>query len=325
MKTIKYIFIALFLLGWNTAAYSQAKKSNIMVVPSTGWCNFYGFTQEYDDQGVVDNIVDYEEALYSKKNPETAVVSKDLRLAIGTINSLMTDNDCNLKSLEASLQELKKQAARDNMNEVTLAKNPLDALAETAKADIWLELAFYVEQFGPENRIRFELYGIDPYTREQIAGTNGTGQKNNSPDVGRLLEAAVVDHIPALVKQMNNYFNGILENGRQISMRIDRSSNSVLLTSGLNTDFGGKDLSEIIEDWVAENTVNGNFNVTAASKNVMDFDNVRIPLYNEQGRAIDARNWVTVLQKMLRNKYKIESVVKTVGLGQVILTLEEEE
>lgn len=88
-----------------------------------------------------------------------------------------------------------------------------------------------------------------------------------------------------------------------------------------NCDYDGYELGEIIEEWMADNTVNGKFNTVIATENHMLFENVCIPLQNEKGRDMDARRWIRELQRMLRDKYEIESKLTTKGLGEATLIM----
>lgn len=55
----------------------------------------------------------------------------------------------------------------------------------------------------------------------------------------------------------------------------------------------------------------------------MLFEQVRIPLFGEGNRAIDARSWGRGLQQMLKNTYQIPAKLMTRGLGEVTLVLGE--
>jgi hypothetical protein len=316
MKAIKYILLGLIVFGTNMAVYSQAKKPSIMIVPNRGWCYDNNYIINMDNQGITERNPDYDKALVENPN---------LRFAIGAINTMMTERGFNLRRLETALQEIKMQAARDAANTgrdgSAIAKNPLDALSEVAKADLWMELSFRIENSGSGKKIVFELYGIDPYTQEQIAGAQGEGNGSFSAGVATLLQEAVADHLDNFNVQLQKYFDNILENGRIASLRIVRWDNN-RLPDGLETEFDGKYLSEIIENWVAENTVQGNYHLpNGASEDLMVFESVRIPCFNADGKAIDTYNWAMNLRKMLRSDYKIESKIHTVGLGKVELML----
>jgi hypothetical protein len=55
----------------------------------------------------------------------------------------------------------------------------------------------------------------------------------------------------------------------------------------------------------------------------MLFEQVRIPLYDANGKATDTRRWAIGLQKMLKDKYEIASKLMTRGLGQAQLVIGE--
>ena len=52
----------------------------------------------------------------------------------------------------------------------------------------------------------------------------------------------------------------------------------------------------------------------------MEFDQVRIPLYNAQGRAIDTRQWARGLVNFLKTK-GISSKLDMRGLGHATVTI----
>jgi hypothetical protein len=79
------------------------------------------------------------------------------------------------------------------------------------------------------------------------------------------------------------------ELGRKIRFRIETVKNGAL-EDGLETEFDGQYLNEIIENRIEENSVNGNYNAPASTKNRMTFDDVRILLIDERGREINAEN-----------------------------------
>ena len=89
----------------------------------------------------------------------------------------------------------------------------------------------------------------------------------------------------------------MFENGRIVSFRVKVWDD---WDYDLETeDFGDDELGILIEDWISDNTVNNRFTTVDATESMMFFDQVRIPLYNEKGRAIDARRWANGLRKLL--------------------------
>lgn len=286
-----------------------------MVVPSDAWCIKNGYVQTFDNQGKTITLPDYKAALQN---------NTDLLLAISKINEMMTERGFPLKNLESALKTLENQAAEDAMltskEGSEVAESPIDKLKKTAKADIWMQLTWSVNQVGPKRSLTFNLQGLDAYTDKQIAGASGTSAPTFSAELPVLLEEAVVAYLDNFNAQLQAHFDDMFANGREITVRI-KTWNS--MEDGLETDFDGQELSEIIEAWMADNTVQGRFSTTDATENMMYFEQVRIPLFNDKNRAVDARGWVRGLQKHLRDVYQLESKLMMQGLGQAQLVIGE--
>lgn len=314
MRKSIIIIIAVFL---NMAAFSQAKKPTIMVVPSDVWCIQNNFSSTYDNQGVQETIPDYNRALQNDAN---------LLLAISKINSMMADRGFPLKDLQSVTKSVNQKNAEDNMIQsktsgASLAENPIDRLRRIAKADIIMQLTYTLNVMGPKYSITYNLQGLDAYTNKQIAGAQGTGKQTFTAELPVLLEEAVMNNMDSFCDQLMVYFDDIQENGREVIVDIRVFDNG----SGfdLETEFGGMELSEIIDDWISDNTVNHVFNKSDGSETFIQYEQVRIPLYKTNGQQMDTESFVRELRKYLRDKYKIESKVMTRGLGRCILAIGE--
>ena len=128
-------------------------------------------------------------------------------------------------------------------------------------------------------------------------------------------------HIDSFNAQLQSHFDDLFANGREIIVRIKTWED---FEDGLETEYDGKELGSIIEDWMADNTVQGRFNTSDATENLMLFEQVRIPLEVEvdgKTRQVDARRWVGDLRKYLKSKYNIESKLMMQGLGQAQLVI----
>ena len=69
--------------------------------------------------------------------------------------------------------------------------------------------------------------------------------------------------------------------------------------------------------------MSGRYSLTDVTENNMSFEQVMIPLYDERGRALDARSWLRDLQKYLRSTYQVESKLMMRGLGYAQLVVGE--
>lgn len=300
-----------------TTLFAQAKKPTIMIVPSDNWCNTNGFMLEFDNEGNIAKVPDYKKALQE---------NSDLLLVISKINELMADRGFPLKNLESSLKSLESESAEDAMltskEGGELNESPIDKLKKVAKADIWLQMTWSVNTVGPKKSITFNLQGLDAYTDKQIAGASGTGEPSFTAELPVLLEEAVLSHLDNFNIQLENHFDDMFANGREIVLRIMTWDT---WDYDLETDeFGDDELGILIEDWVADNTVNNRFATTNATQNMMLFEQVRIPLYyerNGQQRALDARRWANGLKNYLKDEFEIEAKLMMKGLGQAQLVI----
>lgn len=313
MKKI-FITLSLVLVGFATV-FGQAKKPTIMIVPSDNWCVKNGFTMEFDDEGSKVVIPDYKTAF--QQNTE-------VKLVVSAINGMMSDRGFPLKDLETIMKQLEEDAAEDAMRTsksgAEVAESPIDMLKKKAKADIIMELTWTVNATGPKKSITFILRGLDAYTGKQVASAQGTGAPSFSAETPVLLQEAVTAHIDNFNSQLQSHFDDMFENGREIIVRIKVWDDwDYDLES---EDFGDDELGMIIEDWMTENTQKGRFSTTDATETMMLFEQVRIPMYDDKGRAQDARRWARKLYKKLKgDPMNIPCKLTQKGLGRATIYL----
>lgn len=315
--------LSLLLLLFTTAGisdiYPQAKKPTLMVFPGETWCNANGYVSSVNNQGRETKIPDYERALSE---------DFDLVNVVTKIGGLMAERGFPMKDLSAEIRQHRNNEVEDEFTTSTssgaeLAETPLERLLRQARADIRVEVTWKVNSVGPKKSVTYNLRGIDAYSDKQIAAAQGTGAQSFSVEVPVLLEEAVIDKMDAFLSQLQSHFDDMANNGRETSLRIQVFDNGSGLS--LENDFGGLELSEIIDEWVNDNTVQHRYSLSDASENTMYFEQVRIPLYNERGRAMDARMFARQLQKYLSGSpYNITSKIKAGGgLGKATLILGE--
>jgi hypothetical protein len=316
MKFNKTFISSLILIGVNLFSFGQAKKPTLMVLPSDQWCDARYFITEIDNQGTKMKVPNYKQA-FQEDNELGQIIAK--------IGSLLTDRGFPLKDAEQELKAIEQRNAEDNMTSSTangssLSESPLDMLKKRAKADIVLQVWWKVNKETQGKSVSFTIQAFDAYTSKQIASSTGTGLQGNDI-VPILLIQAVQNNIEPFISQLQNHFDDMAINGREVTIRIKKWGN---WTNDLETEFEGQELNEIIEDWISKNTVNGKFNTTDATENMMIFEQVRIPLYDANGKSIDARQFTRDLQKYLKAPpFNIECKLMNRGLGEAIIVLGE--
>jgi hypothetical protein len=306
------IFVLLFISI--NLIFSQAKKPSIMIVPMDNWMQENGFMKKINSMGEEISYPDYRKA---------TLENSDLINVISKVGELMSERGFPTKDLEASLKSIEAQQAEDAMlssnSGADISESPIDRLKKVAKADIWMQINWKVITKGPKKKVDFTIRGIDAYTNNQIATSSGTGEFAMGVEPVELLREAILANLDLFNGQLLSHFDDMFENGRVISFRIKVWDD---WDYDLETEeFGNEELGILIEDWMGDNTVNNKFSTVDATESMMFFDQVRIPLFNEKGRAIDARRWGNGLRKYLRTEFEIESKLMSQGLGQVQLIL----
>lgn len=298
--------------------FGQAKKPTLMVVPSDAWCRQHGFTLNFDNHGETETISDYKTAL---------ATDKDLNNVISKINILMADRGFPLKDLQQTVKSINNVSAEDRLirsktSGATVIESPIDRLRRVAKADLILEIDWTVNENGPKRSITYNLRGLDAYSNKQVAGAQGTGSPSFSAELPVLLEESVQNNMDNFAVQLQTHFEDLISNGREVVVDVRVFDNG----SGvdLEKEYDGMELAEIIDDWMAENTVNHRFNKSDATENYILFEQVRIPLYKQNGMAQDTDGFVRRLMRFLRNApYNIPCKVVNRGLGRCLLILGE--
>lgn len=299
-------------------ASAQIKKPELMVVPSDVWCITNGYYTEVENMGMTTKVPNYKQALQENMG---------LKLAIAKLNDLMAERQFPLISLEQTIKNLEQRRMEDNMtvskagNE--LAESPLDEVARMAKCDIILELSWEMKDFGPKHSLAYILEGRDAYTGKSIGAASGTGAPSMSADVDVLLEEAIVANMDNFNNRLMDHFQEMQDIGREIILDIKVFANNERGID-LESEFDGEELVDIIENWLQVNTVQGRFSRQYSSENVANFTQVRIPVYDERGRAIDANGFAKQLSKMLKQApYNIPNKVLVKGLGRAVIILGE--
>jgi hypothetical protein len=294
-------------------AFSQAKNPTLMILPGDNWCNQRYFMTEFNNQGTKVKVPDYKMAFQE---------DTELGQVIGKIGSLMLKKGYFLKDAERELKNIEQRTAEDNVTQSTatgstLAESPLDMLKRRAKADIIIQIWWQVNKTGSGKAVSFTLEAFDAYTSKRIASSTGTNLPTTETLVPIMLEKAVDSRMKEFSGQLDNFYKDIKKNGREIILTVKRWDNADFT---LEKEINGEELATHINNWMKKNTVGKQFNMSDASENFIQFEQVRIPVADN----MDAREFARQLQKYLKDApFRIDSKLMIRGLGEAILVLGE--
>ena len=317
MQKLKLILISIVIFLITDSLFAQAKKPTLMILPSDNWCEQRIFMTEFDNQGSKQKVPNYKEAFQE---------DTELGQVISKIGSLMIDRGFPLKDAEQALKSIEARTAEDNMTSSksfgsSISESPLDKLKNKAKADIIIQIWWKVSKTDEGKIISFVLEAFDAYTSKRIASSSGNGQPNNKDIVPVLLQNAILANIDPFAAQLQSHFDDMFNNGREILLAVKKWNS---WDKDLETEINGKEIIEYINEWMQKNTVKNSFSMSDASENIIRFDQVKIPLYDSNNNALDAREFTKRLQKYLKAApFNFEVKLMTRGLGEAILVLGE--
>lgn len=313
-KRILPLFLALLV---SSSIYSQtAKKPTIMILPSDNWCVQRYFTQEFSNQGQTVRIPNYQQAFQEDIEIGT-VISK--------VGGLLTGMGYSIKDAEQGIKSLATREAEDNVtmsktSGASLAETPLDILKRRLKSDIVIQIGWNLNREANGRSATFNIEAFDSYTNKRIASSTGTTKASNEP-IAVILEQGVKQNIVEFDKLLVQWYNDQLKNGREIVLTVRCWDN---WDKDLETEYDGDELTDCIQNWINDHTVNNAFNLSDGTEKIAQFEQVRIPLFDDKGKAMDARAFATELRKHLQKPpYNITSKVIVRGLGEAVLVLGE--
>lgn len=312
----KVIFSVLTLLLTMNIAFAQGKKPTLMILPSDNWCSQRYFMTNFDNQGTTVKIPDYKAAFQD---------DAELSTVISIVGGLLAECGYPVKDSEQELKNLDVKQGEDNAmmsktSGASLAESPLDVLKRKSKSDMIIQIGWSVNKEAAGKSVTFQLDAIDSYTSKRIASATGTGESADDI-VPRLLETAVKTHIPEFTQKLDNYFYELGIKGREIVLTVKKWDS---WENDLETEYDGEELTDCIVEWLNQNMVGGNYNLSDATENYMLLEQVRIPIKDERGMALDARGFANQLRKYLQKEpFNITSKVITRGLGEAMIVLGE--
>ncbi len=317
MKKLHLLIITLCMLASTNVVFAQAKKPTLMILPSDNWCEQRYFMTEFDNQGTKQKVPNYKQAFQE---------DTELGQVISKIGSLMIDRGFPLKDAEQELKAIEARSAEDNMTTSntsgsSIAESPLDKLKNKAKADIIIQIWWKVTKTDQGKVVSFVLEAFDAYTSKRIASSTGNSAPNNTDIVPVLLQNAILANIDPFAAQLQSHFDDMFNNGREIKLTVKRWNS---WDKNMETEIDGKEITDYVNEWLQKNTVKGRFNLSDATENIIRCEQVRIPLYDANNNAIDARQFAKGMQKYFKTApFNFEVKLMTRGLGEAIVVLGE--
>lgn len=309
MKLLKYLLST--VCGAVCALSSQAgAPPTVMILPDKTWCNENGYVDRTERNGKVRITEKYDEAF----------LNSDLTNLKTQLNALMKDNGLPTKDYGASSEiddeeEMEEEAySEDSQSGGEMATTDYEMLLSKLRPDILIKVGWNVNKVGFNYTCSYRLEALDSYSGKSIAAvTAETPTLKTTIPVAAAIKNAATQYMSEFVSRLQEHFDDLQENGREITVacRIGNNGSGI----NFNSEFDGKELSTIISDWMNDNTVNHVYSTRSSSRNRINFEQVRIPFRDANGRTMQAKEFVDQLKRHLRSTCNLKSENTTKGLG----------
>ena len=169
-------------------------------------------------------------------------------------------------------------------------------LIEFSGADIYVETDVS-KNFGESgNSVSVILSAYEASTGNSLSNKVGSSPKFYTNDFANLTQEAVEEIIEDFLNVMNTKFTDIVENGKFVAVEFNFDQNSMLdMTTEVGED--GFALADALEIWMEENAFKGYYHIQGITDQKVLFDQVRIPLKDEQGRNFSSRKFALQILK----------------------------
>lgn len=306
------LLFACVLMGISAInAQKTMSPPTVMIVPDDIYCKSNGYTLSFNNQSSIETRPDYEKALTEDQT---------LHAVLLQIGQLITDRNSSIEIIDilTAINNYKADISMNESNFGSEAESVDEAIIRNSQADILIKINFTLLKNGPQRQVQWTMAGIDAYTSMQFAPISGVGQPATAASPAILVREAVFGQMDAFLQKMLGYYQRMSTNGRGISFNfkiIDGSSLS------MNSKIGDYTLQEVIDDFLYDNSVDGNgLEKVRGGNTFLNYQCVYVPLMAEVRGRLRKQNANQIANKLsayLEENYNIQSEFKTIGLGKV--------
>ena len=224
------------------------------------------------------------------------------------------ENDVNKRIALTKLKALSKATALGN----TQQQDVKTMIIQQSGADVYVEAEISLLESPSGNAMKVILSGYETSTANSLSNAVCESGKFYTDDYGKLTSRAVEIGMDKFLNTMQEKLMDIAEYGQSIAVTVgidETSSRSMSQEVGAD----GLALSDALEMWVEENAYKGNYHIQGTTDKQMLFDDIHIPLKDENGRTYNINKFGLKLLTFFRNLgIKIE---RTTSNNMLIVTI----
>lgn len=173
-------------------------------------------------------------------------------------------------------------------------------IIQNSGADIYVEAEMDILISSSGNSVKTILTAYDVSTGGSLSNKVGESGKFYTDDIGKLGAKAVEKVADEFLNTMQVKFTDIVENGRSIIVDFGFDAASSI---AMSTEIGseGLALSDHLELWMSEHAYKNNYHIQGTTDKKMIFDDVRIPLKDDNGNNYNINKFGLEFMKFARS------------------------
>ncbi len=236
---------------------------------------------------------------FVKENQDMRTILENdinLRVAVTKIKEGFDNRGFSTIDFRAKLKQLSNDKAMELENMSSLKQE----IIELSGADIYVETEAKKVATGSGNSMTVIVTAYDAYTGLSLANKVGTSPKFYTDNYEKLTTNATEGLIEDFLNTMQMKFDEMVENGRLASLNISFSEMSII---DMDSDVGDDGLmfSELMEEWLEENTYKSYFHLQGVTATKMIVDELRLPFFDEEGRNYRPTKFAAQLRNYLKS------------------------
>ena len=190
-----------------------------------------------------------------------------------------------------------------NDNAVFTSDNQTDLktmIIQNSGADVYVEAEIDAIPSSTGNSVKIIITGYEVSTGNSLANKVGESGKFYTEDYGKLASKAIENCAQDFLNIIQSKFTDMVENGRSIIINFGFDEMSDYTMSS-EVGSQGLLLSDEIELFIDEHALKHNYHIQGTTDKQMIFDDVRIPLKDENGNNYNSNKFALEIFKFMRS------------------------
>jgi hypothetical protein len=209
----------------------------------------------------------------------------EVRQVLVEIANAMNQRGFQPDDFQEIIRKVKENATLSSNRDVDI--DPVDRILQFATSDIVIYSEIYVHtQLDGTNSVQINLRAVDKVSAKSLYSQNFLATPHfRTNDFGFLGQRALnhEGQLDKFINGLNLSLSDIRENGRSISLRIQKTETSTFSLSHEVDEDNYLTLSDVIIDYVKKSAYKNTFRVTSNTARELYFDEIRVPVLDSNG------------------------------------------